>query len=329
MVLPLCNLCYFSRIFSPETISSQFASESYGRICSLQTGLRLKLEAEPRSLQARTEVAKSVFKSDCSSASKLIHFINSRNRDKVLQSRSLTTSFFPQAPTQGRSMSPGPGSSPEPPEPGAGAGLGPGPMFSTPLRSSLRRRPRTIVGLEEAHTPVKMPTTSRRSNSTTNLMPSSRHSSVHSPATMETMSRTSSSAHLSPCPTSRLSCEPTFRQSPGPSSSVSSGPSASLSPTIIEHEDTQTEQSGGLEGSLRSWREGADPVYEWWRDLLVQTDSECMTYLQSKPIRPHTLLPPTRPVAREARTPPTNLVRIQLILETNKTLQDSISSFTR
>ena len=27
-----------------------------------------------------------------------------------------------------------------------------------------------------------------------------------------------------------------------------------------------------------------DPVYYWWKDLLVLTDSECMTYLQSKPI---------------------------------------------
>ena len=27
-------------------------------------------------------------------------------------------------------------------------------------------------------------------------------------------------------------------------------------------------------------------MYDWWRDLLLHTDSECMTYLQSKPIRP-------------------------------------------
>ena len=29
----------------------------------------------------------------------------------------------------------------------------------------------------------------------------------------------------------------------------------------------------------------SSPVYEWWRDLGLWCEPECMTYLQSKPIR--------------------------------------------
>ena len=31
-------------------------------------------------------------------------------------------------------------------------------------------------------------------------------------------------------------------------------------------------------------RSNQDPVYEWWKDLFIWTEPECMTYLQSKPI---------------------------------------------
>ena len=31
-------------------------------------------------------------------------------------------------------------------------------------------------------------------------------------------------------------------------------------------------------------RSQQDPVYEWWKDLFIWTEPECMTYLQSKPI---------------------------------------------
>ena len=32
------------------------------------------------------------------------------------------------------------------------------------------------------------------------------------------------------------------------------------------------------------FRTNSDPVYEWWKDLFIWTEPECMTYLQSKPI---------------------------------------------
>ena len=269
-------------------------SGSLSTVSSLQTGLRLKLEGEPRSLhQTRTELAKSMFKADCNSASKLIHFINARNREKVLQSRTLS-------PEDSAPLRPKPS----------------GPMFSTPLRSSFRQRPRTIIGIEEAHTPVKVEPRSKL---------------------REIKNRRRLSHSI-------LSLQGVEVDKPG------------VHETIIEHGDIldptllQDSQNTRVNSSNLSGREvnelnssQTDPVYEWWRDLLVMTDSECMTYLQSKPILPRlgqsapnqqtsnlqTSSRTASSLASLLSKPSLNVQRINYIIETNQIILDTIDQFTR
>ena len=272
-------------------------SGSLSTVSSLQTGLRLKLEGEPRSLhQTRTEIAKSMFKADCNSASKLIHFINARNREKVLQSKTLS----PESPLEN--------SVPLRAKPS-------GPMFSTPLRSSFRQRPRTITCIEEAHTPVKVEPRSKLREI------KNRRRLSHSIQSLRGEQLNKTWVHE----------------------------------TIIEHgdnptllQDTQSNRvnldlSGRFGEASELNASQTDPVYEWWRDLLVMTDSECMTYLQSKPILPRigqpTISQPTSEPPTSGRTasslasllskPSLNVQRINYILENNTIIQETVNQFTR
>ena len=151
--------------------------ESYNRICSLETGLHMKLEQEHRSLHSqRIQAAKSAFKADCNSASKLIHYINSRNRARILSSRTALNGITsPSAKDEATNenddnvdnkvhhIRPQPvqlrrvrSISGEEDSSMLGGSSVPGPpAFSTPVRCSLRRRPRTIVGLEDLQTPIR------------------------------------------------------------------------------------------------------------------------------------------------------------------------------
>ena len=139
-----------------------------------------------------------------------------------------------------------------------------GPVFSTPVRSSFRRRPRTIIGIEEATIPFGSPVEPRSVDTRT-------------PATSEDLQHTiievgepgeDTVEHLvnhEQSPTSQIQGKSVVNQS-------AEGQDTIQSPV---HATEYDEPAGELI---------LDPVHDWWRELLVITDSECMTYLQSKPI---------------------------------------------
>ena len=135
-----------------------------------------------------------------------------------------------------------------------------GPVFSTPVRSSFRRRPRTIIGIEEATIPFGSP-----------VEPVS--ADTRTPATSEDLQHTiievgepgeDTVEHLvnhEHSPTSQIQGKAVVNQS--------------AEGQVPVHATEYDEPAGELI---------LDPVHDWWRELLVITDSECMTYLQSKPI---------------------------------------------
>jgi hypothetical protein len=54
----------------------------------------------------------------------------------------------------------------------------------------------------------------------------------------------------------------------------------------------QGRKRGKSEADQVVQRASLGPVYDWWRELLWQVEAECLTYLQSKPVRPATAAPP-------------------------------------
>ena len=280
-------------------------------------------------LASRTAEAKEAFRADCSSANKLIHFINSRNRSRVQLSRSCSTPGGSGTPVscdrtrssrvsslvttpvsssvsysalsavvRRRYLTPERvdeekrtlsldsldrlQSSVEPELLRRRRGVLTGPVFSTPVRSSFRRRPRTIIGIEEATIPFGSPVEHKPAESDTKdslqhiiIGSSMEHRSVdtRTPATSEDLQHTiievgepgeDTVEHLvnhEHSPTSQIQGKSVVNQS-------AEGQDINQSPV---HDEPVGELI-------------LDPVHDWWRELLVITDSECMTYLQSKPI---------------------------------------------
>jgi hypothetical protein len=297
---------------------------SLGTVSSLQAGLRLKLEDEPRSLlrshQQVAEDARRSFQRDCSAAGKLIHFINSRNRERVLEARSAT----PQKDNTARFS----------------AVLSPM-SSSTPLRAPLsavkRRpeRPQTVTCLSEAiRSPVAV--TDKTSSRTTWLKDVKRRrrwSQQLSPPLMSAVRPTSPPA-----------------SDPGDLSDVCCEEQASL--TIIQHEEEDglhsevvstpdLQQARGHGEASRvlnmSWSslgscEGPspDPVFEWWTELLGHTEPECMTYLQSKPIlRPSVGISRAAGVGDGAVGPHSSRNRIKYLLDAHQNIRHNIKVFKR
>uniref|UniRef100_A0A0K2T877 Protein inscuteable homologue C-terminal domain-containing protein n=1 Tax=Lepeophtheirus salmonis TaxID=72036 RepID=A0A0K2T877_LEPSM len=54
---------------------------------------------------------------------------------------------------------------------------------------------------------------------------------------------------------------------------------------IIEHDDVERDIIRVMRQSNPNLNNTQSPVYEWWKDLGLWCEPECMTYLQSKPIR--------------------------------------------
>jgi hypothetical protein len=264
--------------FRSYRVAEERLEASLGTVSSLQAGLRFKLEDEPRSLlrshQQVAEDARRSFQRDCSAAGKLIHFINSRNRERVLEARSAT----PQKDNTARFS----------------AVLSPM-LSSTPLRAPLsavkrrQERPQSVTCLSEAvRSPVAV--TDKISSRTTWLKDVKR--------------RRRWSQQLSPPLMSAVRPASPPAADPGDLSDVCCEEQASL--TIIQHEeedglhsevistpDLQLTRGHGEASRVlnMSWSsmgscEGpsSDPVFEWWTELLGHTEPECMTYLQSKPI---------------------------------------------
>ena len=331
----------------------------------------MKLQDDSRSLayQQRIQAAKSAFKADCNSASKLIHYINSRNRARILNSRSQlngSPSFVtsPQsseltaeqqsrtaeqeqlevAQTLSSQIRPLPirlrrsqsvhYSSEENNEnesfangsmaavPPSVAITGPG-AFSTPVRRSLRlnnrQRPRTIVGLED------LELADHQFGTLSERLAASEASHQEGNILVTRFPSNPGLAAILPAgqPASGL---PGLRNSlrRQASTSLANDDSyASNAPTVIRHGDTTIVSSQGICDLSSPYHDGTrlspegrslvssqgmaavmsgsrsspgrhsllstcsmstDPVYYWWKDLLILTDSECMTYLQSKPI---------------------------------------------
>ena len=341
--------------------------DSYDRICSMETGLHMKLQDDSRSLayQQRIQAAKSAFKADCNSASKLIHYINSRNRARILNSRSQlngSPSFVTspqssdltaeqqsetaeqQPQTLSSQIRPLPirlrrchsvhYSSEENNEnesfangslaavPPSVAINGPG-AFSTPVRRSLRlnnrQRPRTIVGLED------LELADHQFGAISDRLAAGEASRQEDNILVTRFPSNPGLAAILPAgqPASGL---PGLRNSLRRQASASlthDDSYASNAPTVIRHGDTTIVSSQGICDLSSPYHDGTrlspegrslvssqgmaavmsgsraspgrhsllstcsmstDPVYYWWKDLLVLTDSECMTYLQSKPI---------------------------------------------
>ena len=287
-------------------------------------------------LASRTAEAKEAFRADCSSANKLIHFINSRNRSRVQLSRSCSISGgeskgtpvscdrtrsslvsslvttpvsssvsysalsppctalsavvrrrYPESmDEEKRTLSLDSldrlQSSVEPELIHRRGGVLTGPVFSTPVRSSFRRRPRTIIGIPFG-SPVEHKTSEpvvKDSFQHTIVASSMEHRLADSitPATSEDLQHTiievgepaeATVEHLvnhEQSPTSQIQGKFLVNQSTEGDAPVQ-GPVHDN----IDHDETADELI-------------LDPVHDWWRELLVITDSECMTYLQSKPI---------------------------------------------
>lgn len=342
------------RAVSLSTISTPLArdkvSASLGNVMSIQEGLRLKLEGEPRAILNEGSVAKDMFQRRCNSASTLIHSINSEAREKLRRGAERAEIADGTRMVQDS-------------EPDFNvSNVDAGPVFSTPVRASFRRRPKTMI-LEEAQTPVKRESRtklkeiknrrrwsnierdSRSSNYaripdlhesepslvglwaqfapyeptlSTNLspkVPSLGVQSCLSPSINSQLSLLSGQSFTADGTASRLMLDSytgpvsqvtsplTSHTLTSPMSShpltsplYSKGSSHVVSQlncdTIIEHETANYQPilaSGSMENfetdhRPRSSLTHPDPVYEWWRDLFVWTEPECMTYLQSKPI---------------------------------------------
>jgi len=313
----------FRAVSSP--LARDKVSASLGNVMSMQEGLRLKLEGEPRAILNEGSVAKDIFHRRCNSASTLIHTINSQAREKLRRG------------AEGRLV--------QDSEPDFNvSNVDAGPLFSTPVRASFRRRPNTMI-LEEAQTPVKRESRTKlkeiknrrrwsnierdnRSNnyaripdlhesepalgglwcqfspyetnlSMTNLSPkapSLGNQSCVSPNLRSEVSQVSLLSGQS-LPVDGTGTRLMLDSYLGPSvSSPIHAAGSIVSPlncdTIIEHETANfhpTLASASVENfeadhRPRSSLTHPDPVYEWWRDLFVWTEPECMTYLQSKPI---------------------------------------------
>ena len=289
---------------------------SLGRICSLQAGLNLKLAEEPRSLHTRAAAAKQAFKADACSASKLIHFINSKNREKVLQNKSGLSakeneSCEESAPGEsvlsrlqsppicddsslsrrkfesaGR-MEPLPTFKSPQLFSGTGHVLRRRPnqnsvldphhakssediplMMSTPVRSSFRQRPRTIIGIEEAHTPVKVAPRARLNQ-----------------RKRADRRRDQSTAAVGSGDAVKIRSTEVFQDNSNVVVNIMEE-SGAVSDEARTADDEEEEAVTAPESVFpcSDIKENLDPVYDWWRDLLTSTDAECMTYLQSKPI---------------------------------------------
>ena len=88
-------------------------------------------------------------------------------------------------------------------------------------------------------------------------------------------------------------------------------------------------------------RSNQDPVYEWWKDLFIWTEPECMTYLQSKPIpvsssrsrsRSRAVSPSSLPPAPMSRQVPLVYYPYEAIrhaLENKRTIAETFSSLKR
>ena len=84
-------------------------------------------------------------------------------------------------------------------------------------------------------------------------------------------------------------------------------------------------------------RSNQDPVYEWWKDLFIWTEPECMTYLQSKPIpvsssRSRAVSPSSLPQAPMSRQAPLVYYPYEAIrhaLENKRTISETFTSLKR
>ena len=80
-------------------------------------------------------------------------------------------------------------------------------------------------------------------------------------------------------------------------------------------------------------------MYEWWKDLFIWTEPECMTYLQSKPIpvsssrsRSRAVSPSSLPPAPMTRQVPLVYYPYEAIrhaLENKRTISETFSSLKR
>ena len=308
----------------------QQVSGSLDNIVSLKEGLKIKLEAEPRSLYNQGyESSAGHPQADPSSG---------------LLQRSHRQECEVMSPISANC-----------------------PRFSTPVRASFRRRPQTMILVEEGGSPVKRESRTRLKeiksrrrwsnidpdhsklsplsvNTTLNIKNSSSQFSrnnLNAETCHEFRNQERRNSNLSPSMTvlSQISPVESYQpsgqtrdteqaiSSPGQSFNVdgtgtrlmiesflgqSSAPAgrsvntifpnesvlaALQSDTIIEHESNSTNLAGvqylnktpnnqslALTNLSTGHRSNQDPVYEWWKDLFVWTEPECMTYLQSKPI---------------------------------------------
>ena len=256
------------------SLTSEAAGErlqrSLGQVSSLQAGLRLKLEDEPRSLLRRQQVeeARRSFQRDCSSAGKLIHYINTRNRERVKEARARNNSSQQEEEDKEIRL------------PISASPL----SCSTPLRSSaMKRRP------ERPCTITDLPETGR---------PASQAPDASRIWLKDVKRRRRWSQQLASPPSPR----PLSPLAADPSDLSAVGCFGELSLTIIQHEEedglqsevtaTPPDQQLLLRGQVEAassrnsscTEPSPDPVYEWWTELLGHTEPECMTYLQSKPI---------------------------------------------
>ena len=78
-------------------------------------------------------------------------------------------------------------------------------------------------------------------------------------------------------------------------------------------------------------------MYEWWKDLFIWTEPECMTYLQSKPIpvsssRSRAVSPSSLPQAAMSRQVPLVYYPYEAIrhaLENKRTISETFTSLKR
>jgi len=330
-------------------VARERVTGSLGNIVSLQEGLKIKLETEPRTLYNQGYDANKHFQDRHKPSVTPIH--NNQTRDKLRQEAIL--SGLQERPTdQNMNLSQNDNV----------------PLFSTPVRASFRRRPQTMICLDEAHTPVKRESRTRLKEiksrrrwsnidqdqsklsplnvNTTNIKNSGSQyrNNLNADACYEFRNQERRNSNLSPSMTALSQISP-VESYPGPTidrtqqsldlhspqepnlgqsfnvdgtgtrlmiesfinqsavvgkSQNTIFPSGSIltglhSDTIIEHESsvnapcqylnkTQDPQSVAINNQSSSNRTHQDPVYEWWKDLFIWTEPECMTYLQSKPI---------------------------------------------
>jgi len=328
-------------------VARERVTDSLGNIVNLQEGLKIKLETEPRTLYNQGYDANKHFQERQHRPSGTPIYGN-QTRDKIRQEAIL--SGLQERPLD-QNMNHSQNDNV--------------PLFSTPVRASFRRRPQTMICLDEAHTPVKRESRTRLKEiksrrrwsnidqdqsklsplnvNTTNIKTSGSQyrNNLNADACYEFRNQERRNSNLSPSVTALSQISP-VESYPGPTNDRSqqsldlhspqepglgqsfnvdgtgtrlmiesfinqSGvlgksqntifPSGSLltglnSDTIIEHESspcqylnkTQENQSVGINNQSSSSRTHQDPVYEWWKDLFIWTEPECMTYLQSKPI---------------------------------------------